>query len=53
MTRPRPNQLYVAAINVQSLKPHLLELRQDIDQHGYDVISLKGLTQLSISFELR
>ena len=22
---PRPDQLYVAAINVQSLKPHLLE----------------------------
>ena len=40
MTRPRPNQLYVAAINVQSLKPHLLELRQEIDHHGYEVISL-------------
>ena len=40
MTQPRPNQLYVAAINVQSLKPHLLELRQEIDRHGYDVISL-------------
>ena len=38
--RPRPDQLYVASINVQSLKPHLLELRQDIDHHGYDVISL-------------
>ena len=39
-TRPRSEQLYVAAINVQSLKPHLLELRCDIDQQGFDTISL-------------
>ena len=30
----------MAAINVQSMKPHLLELRYDIEQHGFDSISL-------------
>ena len=39
-TSPRPGQLYIGAINVQSLKPKLLSLRQDIDEHGYDAIVL-------------
>ena len=38
--RPRTDQLYIAQLNIQSLKPHLLEMRDEIGQHGYDVISL-------------
>ena len=37
-TSLRPGQLYIGQINIQSLKPKLLALRQDIDEHGYDVI---------------
>lgn len=33
-------QLYIAQLNVQSIKPKLLELRQDIAEHGYDVVVL-------------
>ena len=36
----RAGQLYIAQLNVQSITPKLLELRQDIAQHGYDVIAL-------------
>ena len=39
-TGPRNGHLYVAALNTQSLKPHLLELRQDISEHGYDIAAL-------------
>ena len=39
-TRPRPGELYVAALNAQSLKPHLLELRQNISEHAYDLIAI-------------
>ena len=36
----RPNQLCIGQLNVQSMKPKILELRHDIDQHGYDVVAL-------------
>ena len=36
----RPGQLYIAQLNVQSLKPKLLELRHDLARHNYDVIVL-------------
>ena len=39
-TAPRPGELYIGQINIQSLKPKLLELRHDIDEHGFDVIVL-------------
>ena len=39
-TTPRCGQLYIGQINIQSLKPKLLALRQDIAEHGYDVIVL-------------
>ena len=39
-TVPRPGQLYIGELNIQSLKPKLLELRHDISEHGYDVIVL-------------
>ena len=39
-TGERPDQLYIAQLNVQSVKPKLLELRNDIARHNYDVIVL-------------
>ena len=36
----RTGQLYVAQLNIQSMKPKLLELRHDIAQHDYDVVVL-------------
>ena len=39
-TEPQRGQLYIGELNVQSLKPKLLELRHDIAEHGFDVIVL-------------
>ena len=35
-----PGQLYVGQLNIQSLKPKLLALRQNIAKHGYDLVIL-------------
>ena len=36
----RTDRLYVAQLNVQSIKPKLLEIRHDIAQHDYDAVVL-------------
>ena len=47
-THPVAEQLYIVHLNIRSLNPSLLELRQDLDTHGPDIFSANEIKNIII-----